>query len=201
MQQSTADRRVSFPALQPLALAIAGILAAHAAPAAEATGGLEEIIVTAQRRSENLQDVPISIQALDSRMLQQLSITQLRQLREVPAEPVVPVLRPGAIAALRPRRVQRQRQLERRLLATGRRVPRRAAGHDHLQQPRRLHLRHRAGRGAVRATGHVVRREFDVRHAAHHHQQAADRGSSRLGTTSASPRSTRVGRAAASRGS
>ena len=75
MQQSTDVRRVSFPALQPLALAIAGILAAHAAPAAEATGGLEEIIVTAQRRSENLQDVPISIQALDSRILQQLSIS------------------------------------------------------------------------------------------------------------------------------
>jgi len=75
LQQPTAVRRVSFPALQPLALAIAGILAAHASPAAEATSGLEEIIVTAQRRSENLQDVPISIQALDSRMLQQLSIT------------------------------------------------------------------------------------------------------------------------------
>ena len=74
-QQSSAVRRVSFPSLQPLALAIASVLAAHAAPAAESAGGLEEVIVTAQRRTENLQDVPISIQALDSRLLQQLSIS------------------------------------------------------------------------------------------------------------------------------
>ncbi|MGB7740721.1 MAG: TonB-dependent receptor plug domain-containing protein, partial [Steroidobacteraceae bacterium] len=61
--------------MKPLAFAIAGILAAHATTAAETSGGLEEIIVTAQKRSENLQDVPISIQALDSRILQQLSVS------------------------------------------------------------------------------------------------------------------------------
>ena len=75
VQKSAALRRVSSQAMKPLALAIAGILTTHPVTAAEGTGGLEEIIVTAQRRSENLQDVPISIQALDSRTLQQLSIS------------------------------------------------------------------------------------------------------------------------------
>ena len=75
VQKSAALRRMSSQAMQPLALAIAGILTTHSVTAAESTGGLEEIIVTAQRRSENLQDVPISIQALDSRILQQLSIS------------------------------------------------------------------------------------------------------------------------------
>ena len=40
-----------------------------------ASGGLTEVIVTAQRRSENLQDVPISMQALTSETLKQLNIS------------------------------------------------------------------------------------------------------------------------------
>jgi iron complex outermembrane recepter protein len=44
-------------------------------PNAAANGGeLSEITVTAQRRTENLQDVPIAIQALTGETLQQLSI-------------------------------------------------------------------------------------------------------------------------------
>ena len=74
VDKATAQRRAHPPAMQPLALAITGILAAHSGAAAESSGGLEEIIVTAQKRSENLQDVPISIQALDMRTLQQLSV-------------------------------------------------------------------------------------------------------------------------------
>ena len=35
---------------------------------------LQEIIVTAQRRSENLQSVPISIQAMTSETLKQLNV-------------------------------------------------------------------------------------------------------------------------------
>jgi len=37
--------------------------------------GLEEIVVTAQKRAENLQDVPISIQALGTAKLEQLHVT------------------------------------------------------------------------------------------------------------------------------
>src|SRR6202049_1333053 len=66
--------------------AVAAILtaqAAHAAwaaePASEApaasSGSLQEVIVTANRRTENMQDVPISIQALTGETLTQLNVT------------------------------------------------------------------------------------------------------------------------------
>jgi outer membrane receptor protein involved in Fe transport len=66
-----------------LSRAVAAILSAHAAqaaPAADAApnttaaGGLQEVIVTANRREENLQDVPITIQALTATTLQQLNV-------------------------------------------------------------------------------------------------------------------------------
>src|SRR5882757_2660648 len=68
---------------QKLSYAIAAILsrsamgAVHAAPAAETSDseGIQEITVTAQRRTENMQDVPISIQALTSETLTQLNVT------------------------------------------------------------------------------------------------------------------------------
>jgi outer membrane receptor protein involved in Fe transport len=42
--------------------------------------GLEEVVVTAQRRTENLQDVPITIQATSGAQLQQLNITTVNEL-------------------------------------------------------------------------------------------------------------------------
>src|ERR1700731_466845 len=70
-----------------ISYAVAAILggsscAAYAAePATESTeagaGALEEITVTAQRRSENIQDVPISMQALTAQALQQLNVSTL----------------------------------------------------------------------------------------------------------------------------
>jgi outer membrane receptor protein involved in Fe transport len=67
---------------QKLSYAIAAILsgsvmgAAHAAPAAEANDseGIQEITVTAQRRTENMQDVPIAIQAFTGETLTQLNV-------------------------------------------------------------------------------------------------------------------------------
>ena len=47
---------------------------AGAAFAQEAASTVDEVIVTAQKRSENLQTVPISIQALGSQKLEQLNI-------------------------------------------------------------------------------------------------------------------------------
>jgi outer membrane receptor protein involved in Fe transport len=67
----------------PLASAISAILAggaplAHAAGASEAeSGALEEIVVTAQKKVENLQDVPISIQALGTEKLEELNIVNI----------------------------------------------------------------------------------------------------------------------------
>ena len=49
---------------------------AAAAPHSGATsGGLKEIIVTATRRSENIQNVPITMQALTGRMMTQMHIS------------------------------------------------------------------------------------------------------------------------------
>ena len=66
----------------PLATAISAILAgapvAHAATAADSdTGALEEITVTAQKQTENLQNVPIAIEAFDSQRLEQLNVVNL----------------------------------------------------------------------------------------------------------------------------
>ncbi len=69
---------------QKCSRAVAAILAAHAGAAfaaapgdetATPTGGLTEVVVTAQRRSENIQDVPIAMQALTGETLQQLNVT------------------------------------------------------------------------------------------------------------------------------
>jgi iron complex outermembrane recepter protein len=68
---------------QKLTYAIAAILSgsavgfAHAAAATdtEASDAIEEITVTAQRRTENIQNVPITIQALTAETLTQLSVT------------------------------------------------------------------------------------------------------------------------------
>jgi outer membrane receptor protein involved in Fe transport len=67
----------------PLSCAIAALLGGsstafiHPAAAAEADAseGIQEIVVTAQRRTENMQEVPITIQALTAQTLAQLSVS------------------------------------------------------------------------------------------------------------------------------
>jgi iron complex outermembrane recepter protein len=59
---------------------------AHAqAPSGDTTGSgqLDEIIVTAQHRSENIQDVPITIQALSGRVLENLGVQNTVDLANV----------------------------------------------------------------------------------------------------------------------
>ncbi|MGA2777079.1 MAG: TonB-dependent receptor [Steroidobacteraceae bacterium] len=55
---------------------LACMQAAYAADSGD-SGTLEEITVTAQKRAENLQDVPISIEVLDTKKLAQLNIVDL----------------------------------------------------------------------------------------------------------------------------
>ena len=43
-------------------------------------GGLEEIVVSAQRRNESIQDVPITIQAVSGDQLKQLNVTSMNEL-------------------------------------------------------------------------------------------------------------------------
>jgi outer membrane receptor protein involved in Fe transport len=78
--------RPDLPARSKLSCAIATILGsssaaylatAHAADTGASSDRIEEIIVTAQRRSENIQNVPIAIQALTSETLTQLNVTRL----------------------------------------------------------------------------------------------------------------------------
>ena len=70
---------------QKLSSAIAALLSVHATAAyarevnsasatSESTESIAEVIVTAQRRSENIQDVPMTIQALTAEMLDQLNV-------------------------------------------------------------------------------------------------------------------------------
>jgi iron complex outermembrane receptor protein len=66
-----------------LRFAIGAVLAAATATpvlAEEATGGLEEITVTAQRRSERLQETPVSVSALSADMLEAQGIDSLQSV-------------------------------------------------------------------------------------------------------------------------
>ncbi len=63
---------------QKIASAVVAALSAHAGTCfaqAAPGGGLEEVVVTAQRRVQSIQDVPITIQALTGDSLAQMSIT------------------------------------------------------------------------------------------------------------------------------
>jgi outer membrane receptor protein involved in Fe transport len=65
-----------------LALAIAGAILANAIQAQQATNqpALTEIIVTAQKREQNIQDVPISIIALSAQQLKDGGVTDIKNL-------------------------------------------------------------------------------------------------------------------------
>ena len=86
-----------------LALGLSAQAVAAEAAAAEAksdTAGLEEIVVTAQKRSENLQDTPISISVLSSKALEDRHIGSLVDLGDgaIPSLKVAPFFsRPGAL--------------------------------------------------------------------------------------------------------
>ncbi|MFZ9061940.1 MAG: TonB-dependent receptor plug domain-containing protein, partial [Steroidobacteraceae bacterium] len=72
----TARQRLAV-AKKPLALGIAMVLGIQAAPLAMAqsdTAMLGEITITARKREESLQDVPISVQALGPQALEELGV-------------------------------------------------------------------------------------------------------------------------------
>jgi iron complex outermembrane recepter protein len=74
-------------AVSKISLAVATALAlvppgARAADAPEATGGLQEIVVTARKRTENLQDVPLSVDVFSKKDMQNLAITGLDDYAE-----------------------------------------------------------------------------------------------------------------------
>lgn len=69
---------VSLAALMVAAPAMAQVAPVDASERSDT--GLEEIIVTAQRRAENLQDIPIAIQAISPEQLENSGVTDLQGL-------------------------------------------------------------------------------------------------------------------------
>jgi iron complex outermembrane recepter protein len=79
--QTVSSRRAIYLALA-MSGAFGGAHAMAAGAAADASNApvLEEIIVTAEKRSQNLQDVPISVVAINAQQVQDAGITNIRNL-------------------------------------------------------------------------------------------------------------------------
>src|SRR3954452_24444362 len=75
----------SLKALCLASTAAAGMFAATSAMAAEAAPATETIIVTAQRRAERLQDVPITISNVSAETMRQSNVTTLADIAKVTA--------------------------------------------------------------------------------------------------------------------
>ena len=80
LQRIASARQPQSPRPGPARLlSLAPLLLAGYAPgvaqAQQPPASLDEVIVTAQKREQSLQDVPISVQALGSMKLQQLNVT------------------------------------------------------------------------------------------------------------------------------
>src|SRR3546814_14559670 len=71
-----------------LSASLPAVAHAQASPAAaeateKAQRGIEDIVVTAQKRSENVQDIPLAITAVSGDMLQDRQVTSVDQLSSV----------------------------------------------------------------------------------------------------------------------
>jgi iron complex outermembrane recepter protein len=73
-------RKFALLATASLIFAASPSFAQDSSAAAEDTGGLEEIVVTAQKREQNLQDVPVSVTALSAEALANNRIAEFADL-------------------------------------------------------------------------------------------------------------------------
>src|SRR6056297_64075 len=71
----------SSPAVRRLALAVAALVGASTAPSVLSQAVLEEVVVTAQKREQSLQDVPVAVTAFTSEMLQQSGVKDMFDLQ------------------------------------------------------------------------------------------------------------------------
>lgn len=85
-----------FHAAAVLPTAVLGVGLGAAAPPAHAQGALEEVIVTAQRREESLQDVPISVAAFSQEALERSGVNATIGLPQL--VPSVQLVRSGPSA-------------------------------------------------------------------------------------------------------
>ena len=87
-------RRLGVWKHAPIAAAIIAAIPRAHAQVTEDSGGLAEVVVTAEKRTENLQDVPLSITAINTEKLEQLGITDfadyVKYLPSVAAQSTAP---------------------------------------------------------------------------------------------------------------
>ena len=81
------------------ALAASSITTATATAAEKTPDGVEELVVTAQKRPENIQDVPLSIMAVSEKALMARGVDDVRRLeRVVPGLRLEPIVQVAGIA-------------------------------------------------------------------------------------------------------
>jgi iron complex outermembrane receptor protein len=94
MQQISLTKNSKRFAKTPVA---AAILLASSMVMAQSGPQLEEVVVTAQKRAENLQDVPISIQSLGNQALKELNVQNFQEyVKVLPSVAITPGLGTGA---------------------------------------------------------------------------------------------------------
>ena len=95
MQVSSTQKRSATFSRTPLAAGVTLALASTGLLAQELA--IEEVVVTAQKRSENLQDVPISIQALGNQAISELNLTNFKDYTQMlPSVAMTPTLGAGS---------------------------------------------------------------------------------------------------------
>ena len=97
--------RQTTPSINRLALAIAIAAGSTAIPAAfaqESAGGLEEILVTARKREENIQDVAVAVTALSQTEIDRTFARDLKDLASMAPNLVIDDTSqgPGGVAAI-----------------------------------------------------------------------------------------------------
>jgi outer membrane receptor protein involved in Fe transport len=94
MKFQNTSNMVPRVAIKPLA---AAILLVSPALMAQQNTGIEEVVVTAQKRAENLQDVPISIQSLGNETISELGIQNFQDYAKMlPSVAMTPSLGAGS---------------------------------------------------------------------------------------------------------
>jgi outer membrane receptor protein involved in Fe transport len=77
-----------------------GVACAQTAPAAQSSGSLEEIVVTARRRSESLLNVPVAVTAITPAAIQNHNVTDLSKLAELAPQVLIGTASTGTGALL-----------------------------------------------------------------------------------------------------
>ena len=76
----SAPRRIAPVSFAALAIALLPVTAFAQASTVDSDSGISEIVVTAQRREENLQNVPISVSAFGAEEIAKKGLTDVSRL-------------------------------------------------------------------------------------------------------------------------